>query len=918
MERLIATKFHIPQVRKELVARKRLVDLLNNGSDSKLTLVSAPAGYGKTTLVSRWVRNLELTGNKIRNPDEIAWLSLDEGDNDLERFLAYFITAINQAMKGNGNIGGGALQMLQSSQPPPMETILTSLVNDVVGVPNKIIVILDDYHNLDSQSVDDALVFFFKRMPLQMRLVIITRNDPKIPLGRMRAQSQLNEIRARDLRFTREEAGEFLNHVMGLDLSGEEVEALEARTEGWIAGLQLAAISMHGYENTGNFIRSFTGSHRIILDYLIEEVLEQQPRHIQDFLLNTSILNRLTSSLCKAVTGDMRSQETLEYLEHANLFIISLDDEHHWYRYHQLFTDLLRKRLRQMHSADIPDLHLRAEEWFEKNGFADEAIEHALRRKDYIRAADLIDKYVDDIWQYGGRVRLGLWLDELPDEVIAQKPHLFILHAGDLIIGGHIEEAERHLKYAEEVLVPEDNSAPDIVAGGEGRSGDADQRKLRGRIAAMRAHLVSYKGDVQKAIQFGQRALENLPESDSTWRASAYDSIGTAYASIGNVPSAYQARLKALEECKVAGNSYMILFASLRLVVTIRDMGRMQEAIEICQQQLKIANQSGLSKTALVGWLFTLWGEMCAEKNDLDEALRMVNKGVRLTRQGQDVSLLGSSYMCKIRVLFSKGDLDQFRNFIEEVNQFTLQKGLSAWITNQIAAWQARMWLLEDNLSLALQWAKACNLDVDGELDPIHDFDYAVYARLLIAQGQTDRASRLLQRLFEAAEAGGRISKMIELLILQSLAFFTAGDRAAALSTLERAMVLAEPGGFIRIFVDEGPEMSKLLYEAAIAGIAPGSVRRLLDAFTADEVEHSSLSKDQTTQGGLIEPLSEREIEVLQRIAEGLTNKEIANRLYLSQNTVKVHLRNIYGKLGVTNRTQAVARARVLGILSTA
>jgi LuxR family maltose regulon positive regulatory protein len=920
---LLQTKLYIPPIRPELVSRPRLLERLNAGllpgGDSPrtrdafpraLTLISAPAGFGKTTLVNEWVRAM----GRAAPPIAIAWLSLDEGDNDPARFLAYLLAALRTI---EANMAEGVLSALQSPQPPPAEETLTVLINEIAAIPDRIVLVIDDYHLIDAQPIHDALTFLLEHLPPPpggMHLVIATREDPHLPLARLRVRGQLTEVRATDLRFTSSEAAEFLNRMMGLDLSAEDIAALERRTEGWIAGLQLAALSMQGRKDTSSLIESFTGSHRYVLDYLIEEVLEQQSESIQTFLLQTAVLDRLTGSLCDALTAQDSGQAILEALDRANLFIIPLDEERRWYRYHRLFADLLRRRLRQTRSEQLPILHLRASEWYEQNGFTDEAIEHALHREDFERAADKIEEYVDHVLHFGEHSTLRRWLDKIPDEVAFSKPHLCILHAGNLYIRGQADEAEQYLQAAEQVLDLGASAESDTVLTKTGQLLAPDRLKYRGRAAVVRSFLLSYNGDVEGSIQVARQALEYLPESDSTWRCSAFDSIGTAYSSIDNV-SAYHARVEALEASKTTGNVYMILFGSLRLVVALRHLGRLQQAIEICQQQLKLANENGLSQTALVGWLYTLLGEILAERDELDNALRLTNKGVELTERGKDVILLGNSYMCLMRVLFSKGDLDIAKKIIEEVDSSALKQNLSPWIMNQMAAWQARIWVAQDKLDFASHWAEKCDLDIDGELAPLHDFDYVVLARILIAQGRLDETSRLLQRLLEAAEAGGRTSKSIEILALQALAFQAGGDSSQAMTALERALTLADRGGFVRIFVDEGPPMARLLYEAASRGIAPDYARRLLAAFPIVEPEQTGPSETQAPESEIVEPLSERELEVLQRVAEGLTNREIASRLFLSLNTVKAHTRTIYGKLGVNSRTQAVARARALGVL---
>ena len=915
---LLATKLHIPPTRAELVPRPRLIEQLNEGLHRKLTLISAPAGFGKTTLVSKWVNDLRLhvaNGNRI--VDTIAWFSVDDRDTDPVRFLTYFIGALDRAKGNDAAIGKRAMGMLQSPYPPPAEVVLTSLINDVTGAPDRILLVLDDYHTIAPSQIDEALTFLLEYLPTQLHLVVVTREDPQLPLARLRARGELIEVRAVDLRFSFQEAAEFLGRTMRLNLSAEDVLALESRTEGWIAGLHLAAISMQGHEDPSSLVKSFTGSHRFVLDYLIEEVVEQQPPSIQTFLLQTAVLNRLTGSLCDALTGLDSGRATLEMLEHANLLIVPLDEERHWYRYHHLFIELLRQRLRQKQPDWIPGLHERASEWYGQNGFTDEAIEHALCRKDFERAADMVQDYTDDIWKLGERTRLQRWLDEIPVEVTFSRPHLCILRAVILYASGQVDEAERLLQVAEQAL------APSVLPTANPRSMEASQphaldtMKLLGRAAVVRSHLLSYWGDAEGSLQSARQALDYLPQSDSTWLWSAFDSMGTVYSGKDDV-AAYHARLQALESSKAGGHVYMVLLASLRLVVTLRDLGRLQLAIELCQQQLKLANENDLSQSALVGWLYTLWAEILAERNQLDHALQLANRGIALTERGKDAILRGSGYLCLMRVLFSKGEMQIAEAIIRKLNHVTPQQELSPWITNQLAAWQARIWVAQDKLDSAAFWAEECAIDLNGDVAPVHDFDYAVLARVLTAQGRPKEASRLLQRLLEPATAGGRTSKVIEILTLQALAFRAGGDTDRAIAALERALSLAEPGDFIRIFLDEGPPMAHLLYEALQLEINPDYVRRLLAAFPIVEQAQPVPPVSDRPESDWIEPLSERELEVLQLIAAGLTNPEIAARLFLALNTVKAHTRNIYGKLGAHNRTQAVARAKALGMLSVA
>jgi LuxR family maltose regulon positive regulatory protein len=916
---LLATKLFVPHARPELVRRPRLIERLNEGprSGRKLTLISAPAGFGKTTLVSDWVDNLRsVLANESQIEYGIAWLSLDEGDNDPARFLAYIVAALHRVEGIEATLGEGALGMLQSPQPPPTEAVLTSLINEVAAIPDRIVLVLDDYHSIDSSPVDDALTFLLEHLPAQLHLVIATRDDPQLPLARLRVSDQLTELRAADLRFSNSETAEFLNQVMGLTLSAEDVAALETRTEGWIAGLQLAGISIRGHQDASSFIQSFTGSHHMVLDYLVEEVLEQQSESVQTFLLQTAVLDRMTGSLCDALTGHDNGKVTLEMLGHANLFIIPLDEERRWYRYHHLFADLLRQRLRQTQPDWAPTLHCQASEWYEQNGFPDEAIDHALRAGDFERAARLIEEIVDMIWQRGEHTKLRHWLAGLPVELVQSRPYLCIFHAWDLFISGQQDAAEQSLQSAEQALEASTDHATETSPTAGDQSLDTRRMKIQGRVAAIRAYLAFYRGDVQETNKCVHQALEYLPMQDMSWRSTAMVALGDAYSIAGDLSSAYQVRSEALEASKAAGNIYMVLVASMKLAITMRWQGRLERVIKICQQQLQLANDSGLSQTYVVGWLLAIWGEALAELNDLDGAFHQAVKGVELTERGGDVGTMGWSYLCLMRILFSRGDITGVEEVIHRIDNYAREHFVPQWISHRMAAWQARIWLAETKLDAASQWMGDRGLDADGEFTFRNEREYIVLARILMAQGRLDEAIGLLQRLLEAAETSGHTTRAIEILLLQALAFQARDDTGQAMHTLERALTLAEPGGFIRIFVDEGPPMARLLYEALSRETAPDYVGRLLSAFPTNEPAQTDSAPTQIPGAEMVEPLSERELEVLQLIAEGLTNPDIASRLFLALNTVKVHTRNIYGKLGVNNRTQAVTRARTLGILS--
>jgi LuxR family maltose regulon positive regulatory protein len=777
---ILKTKLHIPPVRPDpstglrprLVSRPRLSEQLNAGLNRKLTLISAPAGFGKTTLVAEWVHNL----SEAEAADRIAWLSLDESDNDPACFLAYLTSALRTL---EATLGEGTLSALQSPQPPPAEAVLTQLINEITAIPGRIVLVLDDYHLIEDQAIHEALAFLLARLPRQMHLVIATREDPHVPLARLRARGQLTELRAADLRFSRSEAAEFLNQVMGLELPEEDVAALETRTEGWIAGLQLAAlalqgtISEQGHQDTHHFVQSFTGSHRFVLDYLIEEVLERQTESVQAFLLQTAILERLNGSLCDSVrsprvasggAGAVRpgsgahgnlddGQSILEWLEHANLFIVPLDEERRWYRYQNLFADLLRQRLRQAHPEWLPALHQRASEWYEQNGFADEAIEHALRAGDFEQAADLLEELVDTMWQRGEHTRLRRWLAGLPAELISSKPHLGIVQAWDQSTRGEHDAAEQSLGAAEAALEASHGRATEASPPAPAPLPEGERLKVRGRAAAIRAFLASYRGDLPGTIQHAKWALEHLPEEDTSWRCTAAIALGDAYSFSGELAAAHQARLQAVEACKRGGNIRMI--ACLKLADSHRQQGQLRRTVEICREQWALARKPGLSKTVTAGWLLAIWGETLAEQGDLDRAKRQATKGVKLAERGQDVMVIGWSNLCLARVLYSTGDLAGAGKIIQKLATHAQKHDVPPFVTNPMAAWQARIWLAQGKLEAATQWVVERGLDGGPGATLLREMEYMVLARILMAQGRLAEAARLLQRLIEAAEAGG-------------------------------------------------------------------------------------------------------------------------------------------------------------------
>lgn len=885
---ILNTKLYIPPPRPKVVPRPRLIERLNEGLHRKLTLISAPAGFGKTTLVSEWVAS---------RSQPIAWLSLDEADSDPTLFLTYLVAALRTVAP---SIGEGVLGVLQSPQPPPTESILTALLNEITTSPDNLVLVLDDYHVIDAKPVDNALTFLLEHLPPQMRLVIATREDPQLPLARLRGGDQLTELRVTDLRFTPSEAAGFLNQAMGLNLSVEDIDALETRTEGWIAGLQLAAISMQGHKDTTSFVKSFTGSHHFVMDYLVEEVLQQQSESVQTFLLRTSILDRLCGPLCDALLLDASAsgQATLEYLEHANLFIVPLDNERRWYRYHHLFADLLRQRLHQWttdggqraNSSPVPELHKRASQWYEDNGLLIEAFHHAVAANDIERTARIVQTKGIPLHFRGVVTAILNWLESLPRAVLDARPSLWWTYAALLLVSGQTTGVEEKLQVAEAAL----------QGGPEGQADDKT-RPLIGQIAAARATLALTRYDVETMLTQSRRALEYLSPKNLSLRANAHWTLGFAYFFQGDRAAARQALTEAVSLSQRAGDIFTTILATIGLGGLQEADNQLHLAAETYRRVLQWAGDQPLQiiYEAHLGLARVLY-----EWNDLDAAEEHGRQSLYLARQYDKV--IDRFIVCEVflaRLKLAQGDVAGAAAILAQASQSARQQNFVYRIP-EVAAAQVVTFLRQGNLAAA------------AHLTQTHDLPLS-QARVHLAQGDTSAALAVLGPLRQQMEAKGWEDERLKAMVLQAVALQAHGEKDKAVQLLGDALALAEPGGFIRIFVDEGIPMAQLLAEAVTRGMMPDYTGKLLAVFEAEEQkgkDKSSLPVAPPVQS-LIEPLSQRELEVLQLIAQGLSNREISERLFLALDTVKGHNRKIFDKLQVQRRTEAIARARELGLL---
>ncbi len=909
---ILATKLYIPPFDTGVVPRTRLIERLNEGwaSGRRLTLISAPAGFGKTTLVSEWLAT-------CKRP--VAWLSLDERDNDPARFLVYFIAALQTLAPSTGgppktggaNIGAGALSVLQSPQPPPVETILIALVNEIASTSNNFILVLDDYHLIDSKPVDETLAFLVENAPPQMHLVIATREDPHLSLARLRARGQLTELRASDLRFTSSEAAEFLNQIMGLSLSAEDIAALETRTEGWIAGLQLAAlalqgtVSMQGNPDAASFIKSFTGSHRFVLDFLLEEVFHHQPEEIQTFLLRTSILERLCGPLCDAVcsagTGvlapsssgqETAGQRILEYLEHVNLFIVSLDNERRWYRYHHLFADLLRQRLLQQplssgkDKGGVDELHRCASEWYEHNGMAADAIHHALAAKDFERAAALIELALPEMrrnWQEATHTELG-WLKALPDELVQFRPVLSVAYAYALFGDGELEAVEARLLEAERWL---DTTAdlcerPESMAEGMVVVDKDEFRRLPGMIALLRTAQALSQGDMSQTVKNARRALDLAPADDHLMIGGAASTLGLAAWTSGDLDAAGRMTSEGMVNVRRAGYISPAIGGAIVLADIQIVQGRLREAMTTYERGLQWATEPSAPILRGAADMHVGMSSLHREHNDMKTATQHL-----LTSQalGELAGLPQNPYRwcaAMARIREAQGDLDGALDLLDQAER--LYNGAFSPNVRPIKTRKIRMWVTQGRLGEAMNWARAQGLSVENELSYLREFDHMTLTRVLLACYQSDHADHflleaigLLERLLKAAKEGGRTGSLIEILILQALAHQAGGDTPAALKPLQYALALAEPEGYVRLFLDEGSIMMQLLQEAAAREIKPRQglptyTVELLAAFEAEKQKSEDKSplpptqplikpEAQPARTVLVDPLSQRELK---------------------------------------------------------
>ena len=880
---LLRTKLYSPPLRPNLVERPRLIKRLQAGLHRKLTLISAPAGCGKTTLVGEWLASCACPA---------AWLSLDEKDNDPTRFLTYLIAALETICPQTGR---SLRPLLDAPQPPPAERLMTELVNSLGGAPERSILVLDDYHTITALAVHQLLTLLLDGLPPTWHLVLTTRHDPPLPLPLLRARDQLTEIRQSDLRFSAAESASFFSNCMRLPLTPEEIAVLETRTEGWVAGLQLAALSLEGRDPAGRtqFIAGFSGRHHFVLDYLTDEVLTRQPETVQLFLLQTSILDQLSGPLCDAVTGGDKGRQILARLKAANLFIVPLDDERCWYRYHHLFAELLQARLQETRPGELTTLHRRAALWHQEFGTAADAIHHAQATGDATLAAEVIERATlkHSTWSRADVATLLRWLQSVPPDLMHHRPWLRLFAARALIVAGQWEQGAREMDELADWL--RNHPTAD------------DAALLLGRVMADQASLAVMLGHVHQTLEYAHGALEQVPHDDLIQRVRLHAILGMAHARAGDVRDAERAFEETVDLALQANMGYAAVPILCNLALTQFDQGRLEASVESCHRAIELGTIDG-AVIAPAGFAGLILGKVHYERNELEAAEKQLRDGIQLLSRGGIAEAFGNLHAVLAQVLLARGDTAGALEIVQKAVLLAESSGIER-LAVQAAAYQARIWLGCGELEAAARWSTSYQLL--GPVEYLREFEVLTLARVLLVQSRPAAALELLDSLLPPAEYAGRQAAVIEIQGLRGLAWHAQGDLEQALAALGRALNLADTLHFARTLIDEGIPMAALLRQAALRGIAPNMVRRLLVAM------EGTAAKSTPPASPLPEPLTGREQEVLQLLALELANAEIACRLVITLPTVKSHTRNLYGKLGVHTRRQAVDRARSLGLL---
>ena len=890
---LLRTKLHTPQVRSDWVRRPRLEKRLKQGLDRKLTLVSAPAGFGKSSLVA---------SSLFESDRHAAWLSLDEGDNDPARFWTYVIAAIQTVEQ---DVGDEAKQIITSPQLRRTDPAIISLLNEISDLTDDLILVLDDYHVIEAEQVHEGLSYLLDHQPANLHMVLISRADPPISLARLRAHGQLIELRATDLEFSAAEAVILFNDVIDLNLNPEQVEALHERTEGWIVGLQLAALSLRGHPAYDTFFERFTGSQQFILDYLTEEVLHALPDAQRQFLLRTSILGRFCGALCHAVTGNAASQRLLDEIRRSNLFLIPLDTDGRWFRYHQLFAEVLYALLKRDHPGEIDALHLKAAAWFESEGHPGEAVDHALRSGDMTLARELVLKYWLPVLHRGEIATVLCWLDALPEEIERDDPSVSLARCWALFISGHSLAIEPHMEQA-------NNAYEQLV--GEGALIGAQQDEVAAQLAMMRSVLARGRGEHARSVVYAEEAARLVPSEMVEGIGTTWIMLAAARAGAGDFDGAIEAYERGIALSHAEGNLIGAYGCTYGQAMYMMLQGRLNEAERLCRSAIDRAESEGHGDFPAAGSLYVTMARIELERNRLDEAEAYLTTGLRIARPGGFGEAVRTGRHLRAHLAAARGDLDAAADIFRDTERIVNAMD-DPYLTGELGG----------------EWAKLCLLagDLDAAREKLHILDEAIAAaqhanlllwrrwlfpRLLSAEERYQEARSALDKSVRRARAMNSHGELIYLLALQAVALDALGERLPARSALHEALALGAPGGYIWRWLYAGPGIEPLLRDLRGDGDTSQAFHPYLEALL-DACQPAFGESTPAQPGELVDPLTPRELQIMRLIGKGYSNPEIASELVVTINTIKKHTSNIYGKLGVRSRTQAIARAHELNLL---
>ena len=888
---ILSTKLYIPPSHQSAVSRPHLLDRLHQGvkQGHRLTLVCAPAGFGKTTLVSEWLRQSDTPA---------IWISLDEGDNDPLRFITYVMAAFQQV---DPKIGTMLQKVLQSPQLPSMELIATYLINDLASTSTPLTFVLDDYQVIDAQPLHDLMAFLISQGPSHVHFVITSRGDPPLPLARLRTRNQMSELRSDDLRFMQSEINELLNQIIGLELPEEDITVIKERTEGWIAGLHLAALSLRKRSPLEKqaFVKTFAGDDRYIVDYLVEEVIQQLPLDLQTFLNQTAILNRFCASLCNAITGRDDSQVVINLLEQANIFIIPLDNKRQWYRYHHLFSELLRYRLQETQGDYVQALHRQASLWYEENSLTEEAIRHAVTAEDFEHAATLIERVADDmVWQGGEITTLFRWLDILPDKILQRRLRLCFYYGWTSLWTNQIHQVRARLQ-----MISTSSQF------------DAFSNEAQGEAVTLQALVAYYRGDFLAAIQCFNEALVQLPEDNFIIRGPVLTMLGDAYHVTGHLAKASQAVIAASELLDATNRVELSLLTLADVIRLALKQGNLPQAVQAYHRAEQLATKWQAQTLSTFGIDKIFMAEVLYEKNQCFEANQLLQEGLALNKENFPIDQM-RGYLLQTRLHIAAAEWKEAHRAFKQAQQLSNLSVNAPQVIAEVAAYQALLWLRQGNLTAVADWIQEKDLSItqveQTDLNYVEQFTYLVFARFLIRQRNFAVALTLLSHLYQTATAHGRIRQAWECLLLQALALQAQEKQDQAETTLQQVIATTKPNGYIRLFVDEGQPMAALL--TSLSAKVPHQrdyINTLLAAFPTSENNQSPSSKPPQPLPNL---LTNRELEILQLMVEGKSNRDIADGLVISFETVRTHVKRIYGKLEVHRRSQAIARTRELGL----